>query len=191
MKDSRDDVRNQQPFSMIPHWMWAAVVAVVFFAIYNAWDARQLQKHISEMQETARASMEHRTELHGQLELIKREAMILTDPKSETFLLSASDKKIPHMKVMWHENLGLCVMGHGIPIPAGNRTLQLWLIPKAPDSKPMPSMTLLPDAQGRVMLCVPHPPEDMVDTKAIAITEEPAGGSTQPSGPPMWMGSVS
>ena len=37
---------------------------------------------------------------------------------------------------------------------------------------------------------VANPPEDMADTKALAITEEPAGGSPQPTSTPMWVGGV-
>ena len=76
-------------------------------------------------------------------------------------------------------------------MPPSNRTLQLWLIPKTPGAKPMPSMMWRPDANGNFMLMVANPPESMRDVKALAVTEEPAGGSPQPTSAPMWLGSVS
>jgi anti-sigma-K factor RskA len=76
-------------------------------------------------------------------------------------------------------------------VPSGNRVLQLWLIPKAPRGKPIPSLTLRPDADGHFVLLVSNPPELMAETKALAITEEPAGGSPQPTTPQRWVGGVS
>jgi anti-sigma-K factor RskA len=67
----------------------------------------------------------------------------------------------------------------------------LWLIPKAPGSKPMPSMTMRPDADGKLMLLVANPPEVLAETKALAITEEPEGGSAQPTMTPAWVGGLS
>ena len=67
---------------------------------------------------------------------------------------------------------------------------QLWLIPKLPGGKPIPSLALRPDAEGKFVLLVSNPPELMAETKALAITEEPEGGSSQPTTPPRWVGRV-
>jgi anti-sigma-K factor RskA len=67
----------------------------------------------------------------------------------------------------------------------------LWLIPKAQGGKPIPSLTLRPDADGKFVLLVANPPELMAATKALAITEEPEGGSAQPTTTPRWVGGVS
>jgi anti-sigma-K factor RskA len=55
----------------------------------------------------------------------------------------------------------------------------------------MPSRTFSPDAKGKVDLMVENPPEVLAETKALAITEEPMGGSSQPTSMPMWVGGVS
>jgi anti-sigma-K factor RskA len=52
-------------------------------------------------------------------------------------------------------------------------------------------MTFWPDADGKFVLMVANPPDAMSDTQALAITEEPVGGSPQPTGTPMWVGGVS
>ena len=117
--------------------------------------------------------------------------MIWSDPKSVKIMLRPKDPKMPQLEAMWHPELGICVMGQKVPMPASNRALQLWLIPKAPGSKPMPSLTFWPDAEGKLVLMVENPPDVMADTKALAITEEPAGGSAQPTSAPMWVGGLS
>jgi len=78
-----------------------------------------------------------------------------------------------------------------LPAPASKRTLQLWLMPNTPGAKPMPSLTLRPDWSGKFDLLVANPPESPDGTKGLAITEEPEGGSPQPTTTPIWVGTVS
>jgi hypothetical protein len=119
------------------------------------------------------------------------EAIILTDPISVKIKLPAKDPKMPQLEAMWHPQLGIVVRGWKVPSPGEKRVLQLWLIPKKGGGKPMPSMTFWPDADGKFILMVENPPEVIADTQALAVTEEPMGGSAQPTSTPMWVGGVS
>jgi len=94
------------------------------------------------------------------------------------------------LQATWHQKLGIVVSGQKLPVPSGNRTLQLWLIPKTPGATPVPSLTLRPDAEGKFDLLVANPPDSQNGTKALAITEEPAGGSSLPTTTPIWVGPV-
>lgn len=174
-----------------PFWMWAAVAALVVFSVYSAWNARRLQIQIREERDRATALIQQHKALEEQYELEKRAAMILTDPSSASIALKGQDPEAPMLEAKWHAQLGLCVMGHKVPMPAAKHVLQLWLIPKAAGSKPMPSMTFWPDADGKFRLVVPNPPESMDQTNLLAITEEPEGGSAQPTSAPRWVGGVS
>lgn len=175
----------------IPFWMWGAVAAALLFAFYNSWDAYQLQRRVRATNQSASAAIARQHELQAQLAMAKREALIITDPSSMKFALPASAKDMPELQVRWHDKMGICIVGHNVPMPPSNRTLQLWLIPKTPGAKPMPSMMWRPDPNGDFMLMVANPPEAIRDVKALAVTEEPAGGSPQPTSAPMWLGSVS
>jgi hypothetical protein len=48
--------------------------------------------------------------------------------------------------------------------------LQLWLIPKAAEAKPVPSLTLRPSGDGNFDLLVANPPDAI---GALAITDQP------------------
>jgi anti-sigma-K factor RskA len=181
----------QKPKGEIPFWMWAGVAALLVLTVYSAWDARRLQKQIQTINERAAAELRQREQLQQDLAAAKRTAHILTDATSKKFAMWPHDTQMPKLEAMWHPELGICVMGQKVPMPSTNRTLQLWLIPKAPGSKPMPSLTFWPDAEGKLVLMVENPPEVIADTKALAITEEPAGGSAQPTSTPMWVGGIS
>jgi anti-sigma-K factor RskA len=176
--------------SAIPFWIWGAMAAALLFALYNAYEANSLQKTIHEMQDSLNAQIRLQQESAQQLALAKREAVILADPASVKIAMSASNPDSPVLQAAWHQTLGIVVSGQKLPVPSGTRTLQLWLIPKAPRGKPVPSLTLRPDADGNFDLLVAAPPDSQSGTKALAITEEPEGGSPQPTTTPIWVGAV-
>ena len=182
---------SAKPKAVIPFWMWAGVAALLVVTVYSAWDARRLQKDIEETNKRATAIVQQRAALQAELALAKREARIMTDPKSKKFMLPAKDTQMPQLEAMWHPELGICVMGDKMPMPSANHVFQLWLIPKKAGSKPMPMQTFWPDADGKMIHVVENPPEPMWNTSAIAVTEEPMGGSPLPTGEPMWVGGVS
>jgi anti-sigma-K factor RskA len=172
--------------TVIPSWLWAGVAALLLLTAYSEWNSVRLRKEIQETNKRTAELLQQRRNLEGQLELFRREAMILTDPAS----VKIRDPKNPQLEAMWHSQMGIVLTGQRVPMPTGNRVLQLWLIPKAADVKPMPSLTVRPDADGKFVLLVANPPEVMAQTKALAITEEPEGGSPQPTTTPTWVGGL-
>jgi anti-sigma-K factor RskA len=175
----------------VPGWLWASLAAVLLFSVYSGWSARKLQNEISRLNEQAVSERKRREALEKEFVAAQVQALILMDPRSKKIMLPAKDQNMPQLEAMWHPEFGLCIMGQKVPMPGPNRTFQLWLIPKTPGKKPMPLHTMWPDASGKLMHVVENPPEPMGDTKAIAVTEEPAAGSPQPTSEPMWLGSVS
>lgn len=183
--------RPAKASSSVPFWMWGAIAALLIFTLYTSWETIQLNRQIAHTNAQATAEIARRNELEEKFALAQREAIILTDPRSVKIPMPAGSKDMPKLDAMWHAKLGIVVAGRNVPMPSGNRTLQLWLIPKTPGAKPMPSMMVRPDAEGKFMLLVANPPDAMESTKALAITEEPAGGSSAPTTKPIWIGSIS
>jgi len=180
------------PRYALPWWLWAGVAALIVFSLYSAANERKLRDQVAELQQQTAAQQAEREKLEQQLLVAKTqayEAMIWSDPKSIKIMLRPKDPKMPQLEAMWHPEMGLCIRGWNVPNPGEKRMLQLWLIPKK-GGKPMPSMTLWPDAAGKFSEVVQHPQEAMSDTQALAITEEPMGGSPQPTSTPMWVGGV-
>ena len=172
---------------LIQFWLWAGVAALLLLTADSEWNSVQLRNEIRQTNERTAALLQQRRNLENQLELARREAIILTDPAS----VKIRDPRNPHLEARWHSQMGIVLMGQRVPMPAGNRVLQLWLIPKGAGSKPMPSLTMRPDAEGKFVLLVANPPEAMAETKALAITEEPEGGSAQPTSSIAWVGGLS
>jgi anti-sigma-K factor RskA len=177
--------------SAIPFWLWAGVAALLIFSIYSAWNTRQLQTEIREANNRAATLDDERQKIEQQLALEKRKAMILMDPSSVKISPAGHDAQGLSLEAKWNSQLGVVVMGEKIPMPAEHHVLQLWFIPKDPKAKPMPSMMSWPDANGKFVMLVSNPPESMDNTKALAITEEPEGGSPWPTTTPRWVAGVS
>jgi hypothetical protein len=176
--------------SSIPVWMWGAVAATLVFALYSGYEARLLQEHVRETQAALATQTQIQREALQQLAIARREALIFSDPNTVRVLMAATNKEAPQLQAAWNPSLGLVVTGQKLPAPPRNRTLQLWLIPKAVGAKPLPSLTLRPDAEGKFDLVVENPPDSARATMALAITEEPEGGSSQPTTTPIWVGAV-
>jgi anti-sigma-K factor RskA len=175
----------------VPMWLWAGIAALLLFSLYSSWEARRMQQDVADMNQRAAAGLKERKQLEDELTVAKHEAIILTDPASRKIMIMPSDKDMPKVEAMWHAKLGIYLTAQQMPMPKNNKVLQLWLIPKTPGAKPMPSHVFWPDKNGQIGEMVANPPDDMADTKALAITEEPAGGSPQPTSTPMWIGGIS
>jgi hypothetical protein len=174
----------------VPVWICAAVAAALLFALYNAYEARTTNATIQRTRDALEEQIHMQQVTARELAVARREALILTDPKSLKIAMLAGKKGLPMLRATWNPGLGLVISGQKLQNPSVNRTLQLWLIPKAAEAKPVPSLTLRPRADGNFDLLVANPPDSPGATKALAITDEPEGGSPQPTTPPIWTGAV-
>jgi anti-sigma-K factor RskA len=175
----------------IPFWLLAGVAALLIFSVYSAWNTRHLRDEIRQANERAELLRLESEKIDEQLAMAKREAMILMDPASVKIALARGNSEGPMLEAKWNSRLGVVVMGDKIPMPSAHHVLQLWFIPKDPKGKPMPSMMSWPDASGKLVMVISHPPDSMDNIKALAITEEPEGGSHWPTTTPRWVAGVS
>jgi anti-sigma-K factor RskA len=188
----------------IPYWLSAGIAALSMLTFYFAWDAHRLKEElratneqnqrneqmVASAQNESAVTQQKLTAMEEQMAKMHRETAILTDPSSVKIMLAAQKIQAPQMVAMWHAKYGIVLTGQKVPMPSGNRVLQLWLIPKARGGKPIPAMTVRPDANGDFVVLVANPPVAGSDTKALAITEEPAGGSAAPTTTPKWVGAM-
>jgi anti-sigma-K factor RskA len=195
LRTVRDEARSAQPASpaksAIPYWLWAGVAALLVLTAYSTWDDRRLQHEVQVVNDKAAAEIKQREQLQRELTAAAHQARILTDPASRKVTLMPHDANMPKLEAMWHPEMGIVVVGQKIPSPSAGRVLQLWLIPKKAGGKPMPVRTFWPDPNGNIASMTSDPPDVIADVKALAITEEPAGGSPQPTSTPMWVGGIS
>jgi anti-sigma-K factor RskA len=176
----------RQPRAWFPIWVWAGATALIAFAVFSLWQAHRMQMQLAELTARLKAGEAQRQKLAEERAIAERTNLILSDPASRRVTLRA--RTGPQVHAFCHPKLGIIVYGGSVPMPASNRTYQLWLVMKDKNAKPMSAAMFRPDAWRKVMLMVPAMPADMDAAAALAISEEPSGGSPQPTSAPIWAG---
>jgi len=185
---------QKQKKGAVPILLWLGVAAMLLLTLSSGWNAHLLSLEVKQMRREMASEQQKREQLVKQVAVLEQDAKmraILANPDSTRIMLLPSNRQVPSLEAKWHSQMGIVITGYQVPKLAGNHVLQLWLIPKDPSGKPMPSATFWPEKDGNLAKLVVNPPEGMVAVKALAITEEPAEGSDQPTSTPIWVGTVS
>lgn len=179
--------RHQAPHLTI-FWRWATLALAMTSLVL----ALALGLLRTENRELARRIDELRTQAKIQntkYEYAQKVLDVLTAPDTlKVTLVSGSAHPAPEGKAFYHPNKGLVFYAANLPALPSGRTYQLWLVPA--QGNPISAGTFLADAKGNGEVILPTLPQG-VTAKAFAVTEEPAGGVPQPTGPKVLIGAVS
>jgi anti-sigma-K factor RskA len=105
-------------------------------------------------------------------------------PEVQTATLAATGEA-PAMRLFWDRARGVMVLSaRNLPPPAAGRTYQLWGI--AEGEAPVSLGTFETDPTGQAVVSLPVPRE--LALAVSAVTDEPAGGSPQPTTTPFLVG---
>lgn len=81
-------------------------------------------------------------------------------------------------RALWTESGLMAFLATGLPPPPEGETYQLWFV--TPEAAPVPAALILPEAGGSATVTLQIP--EGVTPAAMAVTIEPAGGASQPTG---------
>ena len=116
--------------------------------------------------------------------LSARERMIsnLIGPQVAVMTLTSTMPTAPTARMFWdQQHDAWTFVAHHIPMPKTGRTYQMWLV--TPTAK-ISAGTFMPSPDGEVMMQATYAlPKDSL--AAVAVTDEPMGGSPQPTTAPM------
>lgn len=156
---------------------WLAAVASVLLLLAAGWGYWQERGQRQALQREYAAV---------QRQLAEREALLgtLLTPDVETVRLAATGAP-PSVRLFRNRAQGVVVLtAADLPPAAAGRTYQLWGIPAGGAPRSLGTFNTAPDGRARVVLDVPQ----TMPIAISAITEEPAGGSPQPTTTPFLVG---
>jgi hypothetical protein len=169
---------------MFPAWAWAAAAALALMTGYSIRQMELQTTQLAELHREMNLATQQSKALQDQLDQGRMVASIMMSPDSMSLKLMPKDKNMPMVHAYLNPQMGVAITAAEMPAMPPARTLQLWFVPKA--GKPVSAGIFRPDAQGQVTLVAPvNMPMDEI--AALAVTEEPAGGSPQPTSAIAWM----
>jgi anti-sigma-K factor RskA len=105
--------------------------------------------------------------------------VILTAPDLIRFNLTSGETNGSSAQLLWSRTRGLVLSGSRLPAAPPESTYQLWLVT---DTQSVGAGLFVPDDAGRATLVVDAPPRVPGTVVGAAVTVEPSGGRTSPTG---------
>jgi anti-sigma-K factor RskA len=171
----------------IPFLAWAALAALIVIAVGLANRVRVLTSTLTVRDSTIAAQQQALSEQGNQLAAREQILASIFEPGVELVQLTKQGDPDPRIQLFWDRLRNTAVLHASKlkPTPSG-RTYQLWFIR---DGKPVPSVTFDVTAEGSASVSgVTVPTGGAIS--AAAVTEEPTGGSQQPTTPILLVGTA-
>jgi anti-sigma-K factor RskA len=172
----------------IPAWAWVAAAALVLFAGYTTFQMRQFSREVVALERQGAQEQQRSRALDSERERYLQALNIIGAAATRHLQLKPGKTAMPPVSAYWNPGMGLVLAADKMPEMPPGRTLQLWVVPQ--QGAPISVGIFRPNAAGQVLMVMPAA-SAMLMAKALAISEEPAGGSPQPTSTPEWVGPVS
>lgn len=172
---------------VFPVWAWVAAAALALITGYAIRQMGTQTTQLAQLRKQMNLAILQNQALQNQIDQSRMLASVVLSPNSMPLKLMPKDKNMPMVHAYLHPQMGVALMADQMPSLPAKMTLQLWFLPKK--GMPMSIAIFRPDASGQIALVAPvNMP--MNEIAALAVTEEPAGGSPQPTSSPAWMAQV-
>jgi len=173
----KQSVRPSPEARRISWWsrVWApAAVAFAALAVFLWVSNNRLSNEIEVLRKAA-------IEQKAQLEHFRAVSQMVLSPDTVTVnLASARPDFVGSGRVLYNARRGALVYSGSVPPLAAGKAYELWVVPQV--GNPIPAGLLVVSASGQGSVILPQIPAG-VAYKAFAITLEPAGGTSAPTGP--------
>ena len=179
--------KSSRTSPLFPVWAWAAAAALALITGYAMHRMNNQYDQLAELRKEMKLAIAQNQALQNQIEMERMVNSVMMSPDSKPLKLMPVDKNMPMVHAYLHPHMGVAITADQMPSMPSARTLQLWFVPKS--GKPMSVAIFRPDPMGQIALVAPvNMPQNEI--AALAVTEEPAGGSPQPTSAIAWMAQV-
>jgi anti-sigma-K factor RskA len=167
-----------------PAWAWLAAAALALITGYSIRQMNRQNDQLAELRKQMKIATIQSQALQNQLEMDRMVASVMLSSDSRQLKLEPTDKNMPAVHAYLHPHMGVAITADQMPSMPAARTLQLWFVPKS--GKPVSAAIFHPDTTGQIALVAPVT-IPLNEIEALAVTDEPAGGSPQPTTPIAWI----
>jgi anti-sigma-K factor RskA len=174
--------------SWVPAWAWAVAATLVAMATFSVYQNHRAERQLAALRQQLLLAESQGQQLQTERAHYVWATEILMSQDAKPVMLMPQKPAMPMFHAVWSQKTGLLIMADNVPQFPNSITLQLWAVPK--QGKPMSLGMFRPDPSGQAMM-VMSPDADISQIAALAISEEPAGGSLQPTTSPVWVGPLS
>ena len=185
----RLEERRQQPATVPPAklgparsrpWGWAVAAALAVTSLYSYMAMRAAHGDLERLREQL-------TSVRTEAARSRKVLAVVLSRDAKYIRLSTSPNE-PVFRAFWGAAAGLVLTGADVPSLKQGRTFQLWVVPKA-GGNPVSAGVFAPQPDGQVLL-IAETRLGPGDAAALAISDEPEGGSPQPTTKPVFVGPV-
>jgi anti-sigma-K factor RskA len=172
----------------IPAWAWTAAAALLLFSVYSTVEMRRFQNEAASLEKRAGDEQKRSRALDAERQRYQTALNIIAAPATRQMELKPAKADMPGVTAYWNPKMGLVLAADKMPEMPPTRTLQVWVVPR--QGAPISVGVFRPGAGGQMLMVMPPDQEAMNMAKALAISDEPAGGSPQPTSAPEWVGPI-
>ena len=168
-------VRRDEPGIPSWTWAWATATALALVVALNFWQREQ--NKAQELAQVRAQLVESESRLASVTPLLE----FLNEPQLKITSFGDAQPQPPRGRILVSPQRGVLLVAQNlVPVTPG-RTYQMWVVPKS--GAPVSAGIFQPDPDGRVIHLNPQA-VNLAATAAIAVSNEPAGGSTAPTTTP-------
>lgn len=185
---AKEKVVALRPAAARPNWIPWAAAAAVLLAVGFGLQSIALRRQVT--QRDAAIAELRRDFGATQAQLAEREATLnaILEPDVRLTTLTSTSTPAPVIQLFMNPKKRVALIhAFNLQPTESGRVYQLWFIPKG--GKPIPSVTFTAEPTGHAMVqqvAIPEAPNLAV----AAVTNEPAGGSPQPTTQPILVGTI-
>jgi len=180
---------NREPQkTTFPAWAWLVAAMLALITGYSIRQMSRQTDQLAELRKEIKVATTQTQALQNQLEMDRMVSSVMLSSDSKQLKLEPADKNMPVVHAYLHPHMGVAITADQMPSMPSSRTLQLWFVPKS--GKPVSAAIFHPDTSGQIAFVAPVT-IPLNEIAALAVTDEPAGGSPQPTTAIAWIAKVS
>ena len=159
-------------------WAWVGVLAAASLLVITLWLGNEERQRGTDLAEARKNILE----VAAQRDQLEQAMRILDQPETIQVTFGKGLPQPPRGNVFVHSKLGVVLIASNLPRLASGRIYEMWLIPKGGAPRPA---GLFQSTEARSALHILSGPVDVSSLGAVAVTVEPAAGSSAPTTQPL------